>query len=185
MEGEELTAKARVIKGTDEIKTMRCASHAGETAVCAMEDAARSGVPSVQISEDDIWAVLHAENIRRDGKWIEIRLLAPGVSIRSLSENGHHLRDYYQMQKYGCIMHGVGLCDEWPYTAYPNQLVDGAFEYELEAGMVLCVEALVSPEGGDFSIKLEDQVLITEDGFENLTTYEVDRVLMGGDALLQ
>ena len=30
----------------------------------------------------------------------------------------------------------------------------------LEAGMVLCVEALVSPEGGDFSIKLEDQVLI-------------------------
>ena len=46
--------------------------------------------------------------------------------------------------------------------------------------MVLCVEALVSPEGGDFSNKLEDQVLITEDGFENLTTYEFDRVLMGG-----
>ena len=46
--------------------------------------------------------------------------------------------------------------------------------------MVLCVEALVSPEGGDFSIKLEDQVLITEDGFENLTTCEFDRVLMGG-----
>ena len=55
-----------------------------------------------------------------------------------------------------------------------DQLVDGAFEYELEAGMVLCVEALVSPEGGDFSIKLEDKVLITEDGFEKLTTYEVD-----------
>ena len=56
----------------------------------------------------------------------------------------------------------------WPS---PGRLVDGAFEYELKAGMVLCVEALVSPEGGDFSIKLEDQVLITEDGFENLTTY--------------
>jgi len=62
--------------------------------------------------------------------------------------------------------------------AYRDQLVDGAFECELEAGMVLCVEALVSPEGGDFSIKLEDQVLITEDGFKNLTTYEFDRVLM-------
>ena len=46
--------------------------------------------------------------------------------------------------------------------------------------MVLCVEALVSPEGGDFSIKLEDKVLITEDGFEKLTTYKIDRVLMGG-----
>ena len=50
--------------------------------------------------------------------------------------------------------------------AYPDQLVEGAYDYELEAGMVLCVEALVSPEGGNFSIKLDDQVLITEDGYE-------------------
>ena len=75
-EGEELTEKARVVKGPDEIKAMRCASHACETAVRAMEDAARSGVPSGQMSEDDIWAVLHAENIPRCGEWIETRLLA-------------------------------------------------------------------------------------------------------------
>ncbi|MEJ6477982.1 MAG: aminopeptidase P family protein, partial [Octadecabacter sp.] len=37
----------------------------------------------------------------------------------------------------------------------------------------------VGVEGGDFSIKLEDQVLITEDGFENLTTYPHDDALMG------
>ena len=79
-------------------------------------------------------------------------------------------------------MHGVGLCDEWPLIAYHDNLVDGAFEYELEAGMVLCVEALVSPEGGDFSIKLEDQVLITDNGFENLTTYQFDPALMGAQA---
>ena len=254
-EGEELTEKARVIKGPDEIKAMRCASHACETAVRAMEEAARAGVPGGQMSEDDIWAVLHAENIRRGGEWIETRLLAsgprtnpwfqecgprlvqnneiisfdtdligsygicvdisrswwigdqaprpdmvaamqhahehiqsnmsmlaPGVSMRSLSENCHRLDDQYQAQKYGCLMHGVGLCDEWPLIAYPDHLVDGAFEYELEAGMVLCVEALVSPEGGDFSIKLEDQVLITDDGFENLTTYPFDPALMGAQA---
>jgi Xaa-Pro aminopeptidase len=45
--------------------------------------------------------------------------------------------------------------------------------------MVLCVEALVSPEGGDFSIKLEDQVLVTEDGFENLTKFPFCPFLMG------
>ena len=45
--------------------------------------------------------------------------------------------------------------------------------------MVLCVEALVSPEGGDFSIKLEDQVLVTESGYENLTKYPFDDRLMG------
>jgi len=37
----------------------------------------------------------------------------------------------------------------------------------------------VGEDGGDFSIKLEDQVLITEDGFENLTTYPFDPELMG------
>ena len=252
MDGEELTEKARVIKGPDEIKAMRCASHACETAVYKMETEARSGVPSGNMSENDIWAILHSENIKRGGEWIETRLLAsgprtnpwfqecgprlvqnneivsfdtdlissygicvdisrswwigdkaprpdmisamqhahehilqnmrmlaPGVSMRSLSENCHRLNENYQKQKYGCLMHGVGLCDEWPLIAYPDQLVDGAFEYELEPGMVLCVEALVSPVGGDFSIKLEDQVLITENGFENLTKYEFDTKLMG------
>lgn len=252
MDGEELTEKARVIKGPDEIKAMRCASHACETAVWEMETQARNGVPSGNMSENDIWAILHSENIKRGGEWIETRLLAsgprtnpwfqecgprlvqnneivsfdtdlissygicvdisrswwigdkeprpdmiaamqhahehiqqnmrmlaPGVSMRSLSENCHRLNENYQKQKYGCMMHGVGLCDEWPLIAYPDQLVDGAFEYQLEPGMVLCVEALVSPMGGDFSIKLEDQVLITENGFENLTKYEFDAKLMG------
>lgn len=250
--GEELTEKARAIKGKDEILAMRCASHACEVAVAEMERAARQGVPGGNMSEDDIWAVLHAENIRRGGEWIETRLLAsgprtnpwfqecgprivqnneivafdtdligaygicvdisrtwwigddkptnamiaamrhghehimqnmqmlkPGVSIRDLSLNCHKLDDHYQRLKYGCMMHGVGLCDEWPLVAYPDQMVEGAFDYELEPGMCLCVEALVSPEGGDFSIKLEDQVIITEDGFENLTKYPFDPVLMG------
>ena len=79
-------------------------------------------------------------------------------------------------------MHGVGLCDEWPLVAYPDRMVPGAFDYVLEPGMTLCVEALISPEGGDFSIKLEDQVLITEDGYENLTQYPFDPALMGGMA---
>ena len=250
--GEELTEKARSIKGPDEILAMRCASHACETACHAMEDAARSGVPGGNMSEDDIWAVLHAENIRRGGEWIETRLLSsgprtnpwfqecggrivqnneivafdtdligaygicidisrtwwigdrqprpdmieamqigvehirqnmamlkPGVSIEDLSRNTHVLPDKYQKLKYGCLMHGVGLCDEWPLVAYPDQMVPGAFDYTLEPGMTLCVEALISPEGGDFSIKLEDQVLITDDGYENLTKYPHDAALMG------
>ncbi|MGA1234335.1 MAG: dimethylsulfonioproprionate lyase DddP, partial [Lutimaribacter sp.] len=78
MEGEELTEKTRAIKGIDEIKAMRCAVHACEQAVALMEDFARTHVPQGGISEDDIWAVLHAENIRRGGEWIETRLLASG-----------------------------------------------------------------------------------------------------------
>ncbi|AHD09280.1 dimethylsulfonioproprionate lyase DddP [Phaeobacter gallaeciensis] len=250
--GEELTEKCRAVKGPDEILAMRCANHACETAVAEMERYARSAIPGGQISEDDVWAVLHAENIRRGGEWIETRLLTsgprtnpwfqecggriiqnneivsfdtdlvgsygicidisrswwigdrpppadmvyamqhgvehiqsnmdmlkPGVNLQELSRNCHPLDAQFQKQKYGCMMHGVGLCDEWPLVAYPDAMVEGAFNYDLEPGMVLCVEALVSPEGGDFSIKLEDQVLITEDGYENLTTYPFDPALMG------
>jgi Xaa-Pro aminopeptidase len=252
MEGEELTEKARAVKGPDEIRAMRCAHHACETAVRAMEDFARSNVGNGETSEDDIWAVLHAENIRRGGEWIETRLLAsgprtnpwfqecgpritrpneiiafdtdligsygmcidisrtwwigdhaprpdmiyamqhahehimtnmqmlkPGVTIPELTANSHRLDDQFQIQKYGCLMHGVGLCDEWPLVAYPDKAVAGAFDYALEPGMVICVEAAVGAVGGDFTIKLEDQVLITEDGFENLTTYPFDAALMG------
>lgn len=253
MEGEEVTEKSRAIKGPDEILAMRCANHACETAVRAMEDFARGHAGNGRTSEDDIWAVLHTENIRRGGEWIETRLLAsgprtnpwfqecgpritqpneiisfdtdlvgsygicidisrswwigpdkprpdmieamkhgvehietnmemlkPGMNIEDLSRNTHVLHDKYQAQKYGCLMHGVGLCDEWPLVAYPDKMVSGAFDYELQPGMTLCVEALVGEVGGDFSIKLEDQVLITEDGYERLTTYPWDAELMGG-----
>jgi Xaa-Pro aminopeptidase len=209
-------------------------------------------VPEGRTSEDDIWAVLHAENIRRGGEWIETRLLAsgprtnpwfqecgprivqpdeivafdtdligpygmcidisrtwwvgesrptnemisamrhamdhietnmamlkPGVTNRELVFGGHQLESRYWKQKYSCKMHGVGLCDEWPFVPYPDAWVDGAMEMTYEPGMVMCVEALVSPEGGDFSIKLEQQVLITETGHECLTTYPFDPRLLG------
>ena len=252
MEGEEVTEKSRSVKGSDEIKAMRCAHHACEIAVAKMEQFARSQVPLGSTSEDDIWAILHAESIRRGGEWIETRLLAsgprtnpwfqecgprivqaneivafdtdligsygicvdisrtwwigdtrprpdmiyamqhahehimtnmemlrPGVTIPELTANSHRLDDRFQQQKYGCLMHGVGLCDEWPLVAYPDKAVQGAFDYALEPGMVLCVEACVGEMGGDFSIKLEDQVLITENGYENLTRYPFDSALMG------
>ena len=108
-----------------------------------------------------------------------MEMLKPGVRFEDLSRNTHVLAPEYQKLKYSCLMHGVGLCDEWPLIAYPDVMVPGAFDYVLEPGMTLCVEALVSPEGGDFSIKLEDQVLITESGYENLSRYPFDPRLMG------
>jgi len=105
--------------------------------------------------------------------------LKPGVTIKELCFGGHKLEDQYWKQKYSCKMHGVGLCDEWPFVPYADGWVEGAFEVALEPGMVLCTEALVSPEGGEFSIKLEDQVLITETGCENLTKYPFDPRLVG------
>ena len=50
---------------------------------------------------------------------------------------------------------------------------------EMQRADLRAVEAAVGAVGADFTIKLEDQVLITEDGFENLTSYPFDAALMG------
>ena len=246
-DGEEFMEKARAIKGPDEIRAMRCSMRACEASIAAMERETRPGM-----TEDDVWAVMHSENIRRGGEWIETRLLSsgprtnpwfqecgpriiqpneiiaydtdlvgaygicsdisrtfwlgpgkprpdmidamklgiehiqtnmnllkPGVAIPEIVEKSHRLPEIFQKQKYSCIMHGVGLCDEWPHVGYPDHNDAQHFDYVLEPGMCLCVEALISAEGGDFSIKLEDQVVITEDGFENLTIAPFDPPLCG------
>ena len=123
--------------------------------------------------------MIHAMQHAHEHIMTNMQMLKPGVMIPELSAGTHVLDAQFQKLKYGCLMHGVGLCDEWPLVAYPDKAVPGAYDYPLEAGMVLCVAALVGAEGGDFSIKLEDQVLITEDGFENLTRYPFDPALMG------
>ena len=71
------------------------------------------------------------------------------------------------------------ITSDLSYLEKIKPYVKGAFDYDLEPGMALCIEALVSPKGGDFSIKLEDQVLVTEDGFENLTKFPFCPFLMG------
>ena len=124
---------------------------------------------------DMVYAMQHGV----DHIMTNMEMLKPGVMIPELVERCHKLDDRFQKQKYSCFMHGVGLCDEWPHVDYPDKAQPGTFDYAIEPGMVLCVEVLVSEEGADFSIKLEDQVLITEDGYENLTQYPFDPALMG------
>lgn len=247
-DGEEIMEKTRAIKGPDEVLALRCAQVACENALAEMRRQTEPGM-----TENDVWAVLHAENIRRGGEWIETRLLSsgqrtnpwfqecgprilqnnevlswdtdligaygmcvdisrswfvgdgeptaemkrlhkeaylqitenwqmlkPGMSIKDVSMNCRPMPDEFTDLKYGCVMHGVGLCDEWPLVKYQDKWEDGQFDYDLEPGMFLCSEAYIGTVGGEFGIKLEDQVMITDDGVENLTRCPFDEKLMDG-----
>ena len=77
-DGEEVTEKTRAIKTEHELRAMRCAIHSCERSMAAMEIFARSEIPNGGVTEDDVWAVLHAENVKRGGEWIETRLLTSG-----------------------------------------------------------------------------------------------------------
>ena len=72
-EGQAVMEIARAIKSADEIKAMRCALATCETAMRVMQQQLRPG-----ITEQELWAHLHAENIKRGGEWIETRLLSSG-----------------------------------------------------------------------------------------------------------
>ena len=72
-DGQEVMEHARTVKCADEIKAMRRAVAACEAAMGEMERALTPGM-----TENDLWAILHAENIRRGGEWIETRLLSSG-----------------------------------------------------------------------------------------------------------
>lgn len=245
-DGQEVTELARAIKGPDDLAAMRCAIHSCEAAVGLMEDVVAPG-----LSENDVWSVLHAENIRRGGEWIETRLLTsgprtnpwfqecgpriiqhgellafdtdligcygmcvdisrtwmigdfeptqeqkniyklahehvmtnmelmkPGMGFEEITRKAHRLPEAYRAQRYGVIAHGVGLCDEYPSLRYPEDYAETGYDGQLVPGMVMCVEVYIGAVGDKEGVKLEEQVLITETGYENLTHYPFERRLL-------
>lgn len=72
-DGQRVMELARRIKGPDEIKAMRCSVHACEATMAEMLAALEPGM-----TERDVWAILHAGNIRRGGEWIETQILSSG-----------------------------------------------------------------------------------------------------------
>ena len=100
-------------------------------------------------------------------------LLKPGVTFRELTERSRPLGDEFVDGRYSVAMHGVGLCDEYPAIPYPQDYEPGD-DGVLQEGMVMCVEALAAPAGGREAVKLEEQVLITADGYEQLSSYPME-----------
>jgi Xaa-Pro aminopeptidase len=239
--GEEVMENARGIKSAEEIVAMRCAIQACETAMDKMYEAMEPGM-----TENEVWSVLHAENIIRFGEWIETRLLSSGPrtnpwfqesssrvieagdivafdtdligaygycvdvsrtwiaggvkpnsaqydawhrAVEQIQHNTDLLRpgvtlkeltfkalssDPAEYLRYSVQFHGVGLADEWPSVFFPDSWEETGFDGTLEPGHVICVESYVGKKGEREGVKLEEQVLITNDGHETLSTYPLE-----------
>lgn len=98
-------------------------------------------------------------------------LVKPGMSFSDLTWLSHRLPEACRAQRYGVMFHGVGLCDEYPSIRYPEDYESYGYDGKLVPGMALCVEAYVGEVGGSDGIKLENQLLVTETGYEVLTKY--------------
>ncbi|WP_424830129.1 M24 family metallopeptidase [Ruegeria sp.] len=107
-----------------------------------------------------------------------LELMKPGMSFRDVMEKGFKQPEQFQDQHYAVLAHGIGMSDEWPCIYYPQ---DEALAYDgvLEPGMAMCVESYVGEIGGAEGVKLEEQVLITEDGYELLSKFPFESNLLG------
>ena len=71
------------------------------------------------------------------------------------------------------------MCDEWPAILYRDQWDEkGGYDGIIEPGMTLCVESYTGALGGAEGVKLEEQVLITEDGVQRLSSFPYEDALL-------
>jgi Xaa-Pro aminopeptidase len=88
-----------------------------------------------------------------------------GASYKELGERlGARFPKQYYDQRYVLLAHGVGVCDEFPAITWDNN-----HEGALQAGMVISVEAYCGVVGGTEGVKVEEQVIVTDDGPEIIT----------------
>ncbi|MGI9292576.1 MAG: M24 family metallopeptidase [Pseudomonadales bacterium] len=71
--GQSLMEQARKVKSAEELELMRSAIRVCELGIQRMHDELRPGM-----TENELWAWLHYENVRNGGEWLETRLLASG-----------------------------------------------------------------------------------------------------------
>ncbi len=100
------------------------------------------------------------------------------MSFNEASERAWRIPNAYVANRYSCVAHGVGLCDEWPHVAHAQDLGKGGYAGEFQPGMTICVESYIGEEGGREGVKLEQQVLITERGCRLLSTFPFEEQLL-------
>ena len=107
-------------------------------------------------------------------------LIKPGAAFREMSEKGFRLPEEFYAQQMPMTWHGVGLYGQWPTIVGPGWYKpDSGLDGEVAPGMVLCCESYVGAVGGLEGVKLEQQVLVTETGYELLTTFPFEEELLG------
>lgn len=106
-----------------------------------------------------------------------LALVRPGITFHEIQEQSYPIPENCQKNAYPCIIHGVGMCDEFP-RIQPAFTGPNPYNGTLEAGMVLTIESYMGPLGERDGVKLEEQVLVTQDGYEMLSSYPMEESLL-------
>ena len=105
------------------------------------------------------------------------RLVRSGAAFSDIARARYIPQKGFGDQLYPCLMHGLGMADEWPVILHSPEHAEFN-EGELETGMVICVESYIGEVGGVEGVKLEDQVLVTDSGPITLSRYPFEGDLL-------
>ena len=102
------------------------------------------------------------------------RLIKNGVSFREFIEKSWKLPEEYYGNRYSCMIHGIGLCDEWPQIKYPTD--GGQRKGFFEKNMTITVETYIGKVGGREGVKLEQQYLVGENNLELMSHHPLEHI---------
>ncbi|MCG7521456.1 Xaa-Pro peptidase family protein [Ruegeria sp. Ofav3-42] len=105
------------------------------------------------------------------------KLVKNGAAFSEIALSRHLPPRGFGDQPYPCMMHGLGMADEWPVILHSPDHPE-FYDGQLEPGMVICVESYIGEIGGVEGVKLEDMVLVTESGPITLSRYPFEEELM-------
>ena len=124
--------------------------------------------------QKQLYQLAHEQVIRN------CELFKPGRTYAEISSAAWQLPEMFQHNQQPCVAHGIGLCNEYPLIFHPKWHESSGFDGETECqpGMVYCIESYVGALDGGEGVKLEEQILVTDTGFELLSDMGFDEDLL-------
>ncbi len=107
-----------------------------------------------------------------------LSILKAGMTFREYAEKAWDIPPKYHANRYYLSAHGVGMTGEFPYLYHHSDFPNAGYNGILQAGMTICVESYIGEEGGHEGVKLEEQVLIKENGIELLSQFPFETNLL-------
>lgn len=105
-------------------------------------------------------------------------LIRPGLSFREFCERAWPVPQELRGRRNMSMLHGAGMVDEWPRIPQAYEFASSGYDGVFEENMTVCVESYVGTETGLEGVKLEQQVLITANGVELLSTFPFEESLL-------
>ena len=105
-------------------------------------------------------------------------LFVPGRSFFELADLARRMPDDYKSFEQPAIAHGSGLCNEFPLIIHTDKIRLKGHDGILQSGMIMCIESYAGANGGKEGVKLEQQILVTDDGPELLSDMDFEESLL-------